>query len=265
MKSLPSSSLLIATYNWPDALHLSLLSAFRQSILPREIIVCDDGSREDTRVLIDQLRPLSPVPLIHVWHPDRGFQLARIRNEGIKEATADYILQIDGDIILHRHYVKDQLLNAEPGAFFSGNRYYLSPTVSAQLLAQPTVLPSITFELSKNALRRLRLPWLQRPLRRFYHWPNDYEFVTGCNMAFWRDDLLAVNGYDESFTGWGWEDTELALRLMNRNIRLEFIRFGAVQFHLYHPEAHRDGRTDNYVRAMTTKAQKLTYCEHGIR
>ena len=264
MKNLPTCSLLIATYNWPEALHLCLLSAFRQRVLPAEIIVCDDGSHDSTRQLIDRLRPLCPVPLVHLWQPDEGFQLARIRNKGIARATSDYILQIDGDIILDRHYVKDQLANARPGVFYSGNRYYISPEESVRLLANPTPTPTIPLRLNKNSWRRLRLPVLQQLMRRYYHWPDAPFNVTGCNMAFWRQDLLAVNGYDEGFTGWGWEDTDLTLRLIHRNIQLSFLRFGAIQFHLHHRESRLNKNTENYHRTMTTLTDKRTRCEQGI-
>jgi len=258
----PTCSLLISTYNWPDALRLSLLSAFRQSQLPNEIIICDDGSRDDTRQLIDQLRADSPVPVHHLWQPDAGFQVARMRNRGIARSTSDYILQIDGDIILHRHYVRDQVANARPGCFFSGNRYYLSPAESVRLLSQPDYRPR--FVLNTASWRRLWLPPLQGLMRRFYHWPDGYLYTTGCNMAFWRQDLLLANGYDESFTGWGWEDTDLALRLMNRGIQMQFLRFGAIQFHLHHHEASRNSRNANYARAMATKTQGFVRCEQGV-
>lgn len=264
MRRRPTCSLLITTYNWPGALRLCLLSAFRQSVLPNEIIVCDDGSRDETRQLIDELRLSSPVPLIHVWQPDEGFQLARIRNKGIARSSYDYILQIDSDIILHRHYVKDQVANARPGLFFSGNRYYLSAYESARLQADPASSKRIPFRLTKKSWRRLRLPFLQKIMSHYYHWPDDYLYTTGCNMAFWRQDLVDVNGYDESFKGWGWEDTDLALRLMNKNVQMQFIRFGAIQFHLHHKEVSPDKRNENYARAMFSKEQKITYCRRGI-
>ena len=264
MKKLLTCSLLISTYNWPEALHLCLLSVFRQRVLPDEIIICDDGSGPTTQQVIDRMKARSPVPFIHLWQPDEGFQLARMRNKGIARATSDYILQIDGDIILHPHYVKDQLANATKGRFLSGNRYYLNPDVSARVLARQEYNRDLGIQLDRNSWRRLRLPLLQPLMRRYYHWPDEYLYIAGCNMAFWRQDLLDVNGYDENFTGWGWEDTDLALRLMNRHVRLEFIRFGAIQFHIHHREASRDQLNDNYVRVMATRAQKLTSCGRGI-
>ena len=112
MKPFPSCSLLISTYNWPEALEVTIYSVFAQSRLPDEIIVCDDGSAATTKEVIDRLKKLSKVPLIHVWQPDEGFQLARIRNKGLAIAGGAYILQIDGDIILHKHFVRDHLLQA---------------------------------------------------------------------------------------------------------------------------------------------------------
>src|SRR5687767_6249148 len=104
-----TTSLSIATYNWPSALELSLQSVLAQSVLPAEILIADDGSGEDTRRLIERYQVNFPVPLIHVWQPDEGFQLARIRNKAISVSKGDYILQIDGDVILHPQFIKDHI------------------------------------------------------------------------------------------------------------------------------------------------------------
>ena len=71
-------SLLISTYNWEDALRLCLLSASIQTVSPDEIVIADDGSREDTRKLIDDFRVVLKVPIVHIWQEDKGF-----RNIGI--------------------------------------------------------------------------------------------------------------------------------------------------------------------------------------
>lgn len=49
-------TLIISTYNRPEALKLCLLSAFRQKLLPDEIIIGDDGSSSETKLMIDSLR-----------------------------------------------------------------------------------------------------------------------------------------------------------------------------------------------------------------
>src|SRR5690606_36112774 len=97
------------TYNWPEALECCLLSVLKQKMLPGEVIIADDGSGEPTRQLINRFRQLCPVPLLHVWQPDEGFRLGKIRNKAIAAASGDYIIQTDGDIILHPLFIKDHM------------------------------------------------------------------------------------------------------------------------------------------------------------
>ena len=93
-------SLMISTYNWKEALSLCLYSAFAQTVKPCEILIADDGSRDDTKQLIDKMRAKTDIPIVHVWHEDKGFRLSAIRNRSIERAKGDYIIQIDGDILL---------------------------------------------------------------------------------------------------------------------------------------------------------------------
>lgn len=275
-------SVLVATYNRPVALERCLLSLFQQTHLPTEIIICDDGSAEPTRRLIERLQAMSPVPMQHIWQPDDGFQLARIRNMGMAAARGAYIIQIDGDVILHPHFVKDHLHHARPGFFFSGTQYHLSPETTQRLLDNSNL--SLTDALSqvrwyrprptslKTALQqsswnwsRLRLLPLQKVVARFYYWETHYQYVSGCSMGFWLQDLIEVNGYNEKFTGWGWEDTDIALRLINLGRTLRFIRLGAIQYHLYHPQASRGQEQANQERAIHTIQQNLISCQYGLQ
>ena len=257
-------SVLVATYNRPNVLKCCLKSLFQQSCLPDEIIVCDDGSSEETRQVILQLQAESPVPLMHIGQPDDGFRLAKIRNKGIAMATGSYVVQIDGDVILHPHFVRDQLRLAKPGLFFSGNQFHFNYQETNQLLTDPSAsLPSV-LKQTRLTWHRMWVPFLQKPVARFYHWKEHYLYVSGCNMAFWRADLLAVNGYDESFTGWGWEDTDLTFRLMNLGRRLRFIRFGAIQYHLYHLQSSRNDQKSNRQRALANRDANIIYCHTGL-
>jgi len=259
-----TSTVLVTTYNRPNALALCLKSLFRQSRLPDEIIVCDDGSAAPTRELIKHLQGTSPVPLLHIWQPDEGFQLARIRNKGMAAARGEYLIQIDGDVILHPHYVKDQLRNATPGSFFSGNQFHLSPELTEWALKNPEAPLRSILKQADWSWHRLRIRALQTLMATFYRWENHHEYVLGCNMAFWRNDLLTVNGYDESFTGWGWEDTDVALRLINAGVTLRFLRLGGIQYHLYHHKSSRSQEDTNRERALEAKRKKSTYCQRGL-
>jgi glycosyltransferase involved in cell wall biosynthesis len=260
----PTCSVLVTTYNRPAALERCVVSLFQQTCLPDEIIVCDDGSSVETQQLVEHLQAGSPVPLRYVWQPDEGFRLARIRNIGLAVAKNDYIIQLDGDVIVHRHYVADHLRHAQPGFFFSGNQHHIPLDIARYLLDNPAMPVDAALRQSEPSWRRFWSPPLQKFMVLFYHWETHYQYVLGCNMAFWREDLVRVNGYDEQFRGWGWEDTDLSLRLINAGCMLRFIRFGAIQYHLDHPIAPRDQEENNRERAMETIEQKRAYCASGM-
>ena len=121
-----TASVVVSIYNWKEALELVLLSAKRQTVLPKEMVIADDGSRDDTRELIDRMREQMPFPLIHVWQEDKGFRLALAANQAFARCTGDIIIQIGGDIIMERHFVEDHLRHSERGYYLSGSRSKLT-------------------------------------------------------------------------------------------------------------------------------------------
>lgn len=259
-----STSLLISTYNWPAALELCLKSILLQVQLPDEVIIADDGSASETKELIDKYRDIFPVPLKHVWHPDNGFQLAAIRNKAILASSHEYIIQIDGDLILHPYFIKDHARLATPCKFVSGSRLLLPKAYSEELLAKRK-LPAYRdlFIYGNNRLNALRIPILTDLLAPRYKRSNKY-YVKGCNMAFWRQDLLEVNGYNEGIVGWGKEDSEIAVRLINKGMNRLFIKFGGVCYHIHHKIACRSRHEINEDILQKTIDSRLVRCEKGI-
>jgi glycosyltransferase involved in cell wall biosynthesis len=256
-------SLCIATYNWPSALELCLRSVLLQTLMPDEVIIGDDGSTNDTRALIDELRPQFPVPLHHIWQPDEGFRLAQIRNRSFAAASGDYIIQADGDLVLHKDFIKDHLMFARQGVFISGARSLLSQTASKNLFAEKNIHAVAGYELEKkhNAIRFLPAAFLNFHLQKGI---SQVKFVLGANMSFWRADLLKVNGYNEDFTGWGKEDNDLAARLSNAGARLHFLKFAGIIYHLYHKEAPRDKMQQNELLLMQAIREKQTFVANGL-
>ncbi|WP_114793180.1 glycosyltransferase family 2 protein [Niabella yanshanensis] len=258
-------SVLITTYNWPEALTLSIQSVLLQSILPMEIVICDDGSADSTRLVVNDLAKSSPIPIIHIWQEDQGFRVAQIRNKGIAAAKGDYIIQIDGDIILQRDFVRDHIRFAKHKYFATGSRVLFSKRVTDQLLISGLHLNGSLLFKSRNKLNEIRLPFLQEMFAGFYKNRGRYQYyVKGCNMAFWKKDLLLVNGYDESFIGWGREDNDIAIRLINSGIKKRFLKFGAVCYHFHHPIFSRDLDAENIKKMTQAISQKLTFVEKGL-
>ena len=259
-------SLLISTYNRPDALELCLKSVLLQSKMPEEVIIADDGSKDDTKKLVERYQQIFSVPLLHVWHPDEGFQLAKIRNRGIAKASQPYIIQIDGDLILHRHFINDHLQISQRNYFVSGSRVLLSEETTKELLQHNSIDVEAHKRGSKNHFNKLRNGFLRNFLSTRYKVSgrNKY-YVKGCNMAFWKDDLLKVNGYNEKLTGWGKEDSELAIRLIHSGIKKKFLKMGGITYHLYHSEASRDNEEAN-TRYMNEAIESGSiWAEEGLK
>lgn len=232
-------SLLVSTYNRSDALIACLESVRRQRLLPKEVLIADDGSREDTRNAIDMISRDFPVPIIHVWHEDRGFRLAAIRNKAIARASGEYLVQTDGDILLHPMFLADHAAFARRGCYVKGVRVKLGRELSEKICADPTgwvsnLLWRKDIDDRHKAVRSL-------PLARWFaaHFKKGKAHGLGCNMGFWISDLYAVNGYDETFEGWGREDDDIAHRLHRQGVEMRDLRFAALCAHLWHPENSR--------------------------
>ncbi|MEP6710966.1 MAG: glycosyltransferase family 2 protein [Ferruginibacter sp.] len=258
-------SLLISTYNWPQALGLCLQSVMQQTVLPDEVIICDDGSKTETAELIKKFQADFSVPLLHVWQADIGFQLAQIRNKGFAIAKGEYIIQVDGDLILHKDFVKDHLNFKMPGSFSTGSRVLISAELTTEMFRTNSIDVNRYSKNNNNYFNRLHLPFLQDFLATRYKNKGKWKYyVKGCNMAFWKKDLVAVNGYNEDFTGWGKEDSEIAIRLINNNVSKRFIKLGAICYHLYHNEVSREMEQNNKELMQKSADDKIIYARNGM-
>lgn len=255
------TALVIATYNWPEALECCLNSLLLQTKMPDEIIIADDGSKEETKTMLSNFIDQHKINIKHVWHDDNGFRLAHIRNKAIAVSNSDYILQIDGDIIMHPHFVEDHIRNAEVNRYLKGSRVLMNEDASAQYLYNNKEQPNILSSGIQNRLNALYSKTLQKL---FFRKIKDPFKVRGCNMSFWRNDFIKVNGYNEDISGWGREDSELVMRFINSNIFGKTLKFGGIAFHIYHNENSKKDLSNNDKVLEQTIKEKLVRCENGI-
>jgi len=259
----PACSLIITTYNWPEALEKSILSAFDQLCAPNEIIIADDGSDKRTADLIEKMAQRSTIPLLHVWHPDQGFRLSEIRNKAIATANYEYIIQIDGDIIMEKHFIHDHLNMAKTNTFLCGSRVLLKQEASNNFLKQERSFhfKDIPFGYLMNSFR---LPIIGNLMADRYK-QKETTALRGCNMSFWKKDLVAINGYNNDIKGWGSEDAELAIRLVNSGVKKRALKFMGIAFHIYHRENSKANENQNKSILSQAIKEKTTRVENGIQ
>jgi glycosyltransferase involved in cell wall biosynthesis len=246
-------SVIVSTYNRPDALGACLRALGRQSDRNFEIVVADDGSRPATREAINAWRAKLSVPLKHVWQEDRGFRLAEIRNRAIVASEGNYLVFIDGDCVAPPGFVAAHRALAEPGFFVSGNRVLLSRALTEEILASD--LEPERWSLATWVWRRARgdinrvLPLLNLPLGPLRkRMAREWEGVRGGNFAFYRADLQRVDGFEAAYTGWGLEDSDIVVRLIRAGVRRKDGRFATGLLHLWHREADRSRLPANQAR-----------------
>ena len=263
-------AVVVTTYNRPDALAAVLDGYAAQDTNDFELIIADDGSREETRDLVTGRAKQSAFTLRHVWQEDKGFRAAAIRNRALAQTNADYVIFSDGDCVPPRRFVSRHRALAERGYFVAGNRILLSRKFTEEVLRQR--LPIHEWRTTRWLAAWLRrdvnraLPLLVLPDGAFRtRAPERWKGVKTCNLAAWRADLLAVNGLDESYSGWGLEDSDLVIRLLRAGVKHKSARFAAPVFHLWHPEFDRSRLPENQRRLDDVTRSTRTEAVSGVR
>ena len=259
-----TTSLIISTYNRPDALEVCLKSVMSLSPLPGAVIVGDDGSTDETRELVEKYQKIFPVPLKYIWQSDEGFRLAMIRNKCVAEASGEYIIQIDGDLYLHKNFIDDHLRESRKGCFLKGGRVQLGEVLTKSICESrvPRKITPLTSGIEAKRANAVRSTALADYLAPRYR--KNRDNVLGCNMSFFKSDFLSVNGYDESFEGWGGEDLDLSFRFRNLGLDKRYLKFCALGYHLWHNEAKMDSSERNHDRARSHYRDKLIKAAKGV-
>lgn len=261
-------SIIIATYNWPCALNKVLNALAHQTIPPYEIIVADDGSTEETARIVEIWKKSQRTPINHVWQVDEGFQAAKIRNKAVACSTGDYLIFLDGDCLPLKHFTARHLKLAQRGNFVAGNRILLSKNITNTIL-QSQESPSdwsIGDWMKHRATGDCNrfLPLLCLPIPRSWS-SKKWRNVKTCNLGVWKDDFISVNGFDEAYQGWGYEDSDLVIRLLKKGVRRKIGQFCVPVIHLWHEQISRSNESENWQRLQQRLICAQTQAQRGIQ
>lgn len=270
-------TVIVPTYNRPQALKLSLLSLAQQSMLPHEVMVADDGSGPETRTMVHEMQRIikNPFPINHVWHEDKGFRKPKILNEAVRQSTGDYLIFLDGDCMAHRHFIRAHVENGSHDAILSGKRVEIGRQLTEQLLASGKILnslrPSLLWDAACGRSRKVEeaIPIRNAFLRRLAHRDRiTDDGVWGCNFSIAKDLFLAINGCDEDFLDGSIEDNDLGIRVLNQGKQVKSVRGLAIIFHLWHQSSWsftNEKYQHNLAILKKRIANKEPFCRNGIK
>ena len=264
----PLVSVIVSTYNRPSSLLLSVLSLARQDPLPHEVVIADDGSGRETADMVARLRAEMPFPVRHAWQEDRGFRLAAARNTGVRASSGSYLLFLDGDLLAGNGLIAAHLRFAAPATFLLGSAIRLDKESSLLLTEQAVMTGAFEAMVSQREIARLsaihRRNRRHALLRRLRLCKSHKPKLAGGHFSLFRSDFEAVNGFDESFVGWGQEDDDLGRRLMMARKRPRSIVPFAPAYHIYHPSLPRGqwGAGPNAWRLL--RRHVVPFCENGL-
>ena len=270
---IPKLSLIISFYNKPDLLQRVLESVALQTMPNFEVVIADDGSKAEAVEQIERMKKQFAFPIIHIWQEDDGWQKNRILNKAVVAARGEYLVFIDGDCLLERHFLAEHYAGRKQGEVVTGRRVLLTPRTTQQLLAQSVsknsfgvclffrLLGETLFRHQKTQMEQMiRLPqWLRRLLVK-----ERKRYILGSNFSLYKADLLSVNGFDERFAypGYG-EDIDLEFRLGRKGIPAMSRKCQLVQFHCYHKHFDTDYAPNKQLLQENTD-NHITYTPYGI-
>ncbi|WP_299764616.1 glycosyltransferase family 2 protein [uncultured Dokdonia sp.] len=271
-KNQPTLSVVISTYNAIEWLKKTLWGYAVQTTQDFEIVIADDGSGTETKEVIDTFKKHFPVPIIHVWQKDDGFQKSRILNKAILACTTDYILMSDGDCIPKNDFVEQHIKYREPNYFLSGG-YFKLPMNISELINQEDIEQQKCFDLEWLKNNGLKTSFKNNKISATDTLASVLNFITptnaswnGHNSSGWKKDILSVNGFDERMQ-YGGQDRELGERLINMGLKSKQIRYSALCLHLDHPRGYKTKETleRNAAIRKNTRKKGYAYTYYGIK
>lgn len=265
-------SVIISTYNNPAWLEKVLWGYECQTYKDFELIIADDGSGQPTVDLIERFRKNSLLTIIHVWHPDDGFQKSTILNKAIEAASSDYLIFSDGDCIPRKDFVNVHVTRATPGYFLSGG-YFMLPLETSHVITREHIVRGEAFDIRwlykhglKKTYKALKLTSKGVQQEILNNITPAKPTWNGHGASGWKKDIIAVNGFNEEMQ-YGGQDRELGERLVNNGILGKQIRYSAIVVHLDHPRGYKTPESiakNKRIRKETRKYGKV-WTSSGIQ
>ena len=264
-------SVIVSTYNSPEWLQKVFWGYAEQTYKDFEILVADDGSKDETAALIEATRQDLNLDIRHVWQQDKDFRKCRILNKAILQAREEYIVFTDGDCIPRRDFLQIHHDQAKAGHYLSGS-YYKLPMQTSKTITREDIRWGRCFWfqwLRENGLpptaKRLKISCGPLQAKIFNTITPTACNLKGSNASVWKKDLFQVGGFDERMA-WGGEDRELGVRLINSGIKPKHVRYNAICVHLDHGRPYKDPEKVAWNKKLRKQVEreKIKFTDHGL-
>jgi hypothetical protein len=232
-----------------------------QTVLPNEVIIADDGSGEEIKKLIANFSQKIAIPIIHVWQEDIGNRKPTILNKAIAQSKYDYIIQVDGDIIMNKHFIEDHLTFKENGFYLFGSRVNTLKPILEDIYKNKTLHFNFFSKGIQRRGRTIRIPFLMKFTKKVNKRSSK---LRGCNLSFWKKDFININGYNENLVEAWREDSEMIERMHNIGIKGKRLKFAGIAYHLYHKSQSKNQIDINLAIEKETIEKKIKFTEKGI-
>lgn len=268
-------SVIVPVYNRLEHLRALFICLLNQKIQPYELIITDDGSSEKVLDYIDDLIESAKFKIKHIYQEDKGFRKTRALNNAVRESEGDYLIFCDQDLIFPDDYIEKILKNAKKNEYLMGRAHNtefdekniilkkLNETKDYSLIEE--VIPK---SYSEDMLHQYKLDKKRRILQRLFLNKRGIR-LAGMSYGLFKDDYLKVNGYDEKYQGWGYEDDDFGNRLCVSRVKSRELKTDMIQLHLYHPFDPSKKKSLNeeyyYKRKKEIFKNNDYFCKYGIK
>jgi len=259
--SYPSCTLVISVYNRPEALELIFLSLINQTILPNEIVIADDGSDENIKKMIANFSTKLITPILHIWQEDIGNRKPTILNKSIAQSKYDYIIQVDGDIIMNKYFIEDHLTFNESGFYLFGSRVNTLKPILERIYKNKILHFNFFSKGIQRRGRTIRIRFVMKFTERITQRSSK---LRGCNLSFWKKDFISINGYNENLVEAWREDSEMIERMHNIGVKGKRLKFAGIAYHLYHKSQSKSQIDINIAIEKETIEKKMKFTKKGI-
>lgn len=268
-------SVIVPVYNRLEHLRALFICLLNQATPPHELIISDDGSSESVEDYIGDLIGRAKFKIKHIYQEDLGFRKTRALNNAVRESEGNFLAFCDQDLIMGNDYIETILKLSNKKEFIHFRPYNLTEEEKLRFIEESqkenfdyhNFVKSLPQEYKESVLKTLKKDRIRRMLNIMKLKKRGIKLV-GMSYALSKENFLKVNGYDEMYRGWGYEDDDFGNRLCTAGIRGKDAMGEDIQLHLWHPfdSSKKKSQNEDYYskRKKEIIKDKDYFCLYGL-